>query len=96
MFECTRERIEGNVYVDMYDDTTEKIEQMKNYKPPENESSPTYPFLAVMNKEYNGHRRSSNMAASQIVKSSTTSLEAENGQHADKYRKLKGVYEKGI
>ena len=30
---------------------------MKNYKPPENESSPTDPFLAVMNKEYDGHRR---------------------------------------
>nr|GFC16595.1 hypothetical protein [Tanacetum cinerariifolium] len=79
---------------------------MKNYKPPETESSPTDPFLAVMNKEYDGHRRlfgrgvtntiikkvkaggSSNMAASEIVQSSTTSLEAENGQHADKYRNL--------
>ncbi|GKB81598.1 hypothetical protein Tco_0948493 [Tanacetum coccineum] len=39
---------------------------------------------------------SSNMAASQIVKSSTTGLEAENGQHADKYRKLKEVYERKI
>ncbi|GKB43037.1 hypothetical protein Tco_0887979 [Tanacetum coccineum] len=76
MFECTRERTEGNVYVDTYDDTAEKIEQMKNYKPPENESSPTDPFLA-------------------IVQSSTTSLEAENGQHADN-RKLKEVYERKI
>ncbi|PWA67428.1 transposase, Ptta/En/Spm [Artemisia annua] len=57
MFECTRERKEGNVYVDTYDDTAEKIEQMKNYKPQENESSPKDPFLAVMNKEYDGHRR---------------------------------------
>ncbi|GJX04754.1 hypothetical protein Tco_0190670 [Tanacetum coccineum] len=32
-----------------------KKEQMKNYKPPENESSPTDPFLAVMNKEYDEH-----------------------------------------
>nr|GEW77252.1 hypothetical protein [Tanacetum cinerariifolium] len=106
MFECTRKRTEGNVYVDTYDDdTAEKIEQMKKYKPPETESS-TDPFLAVMNKEY-GRRRlfgrgvintlikkvkaggSSNMAASEIVQSSTTSLEAENGQHADKYRDLK-------
>ncbi|GJT38186.1 hypothetical protein Tco_0938051 [Tanacetum coccineum] len=61
----------------------EKIEQMKNYKPSENESSPTDPFLAVMNKEYDGHRRHFG----------TTSLEAENGQHADKYRKLEEVYE---
>ncbi|GJS04170.1 hypothetical protein Tco_0320678 [Tanacetum coccineum] len=87
---------------------------MKNYKPPENESSPTDPFLAVMNKEYDGHRRlfgrgvtntliknvkaggSSNMAASDIVRSSTTSLEAENGQHDEKYRKLEEVYERKI
>ncbi|GJT37722.1 transposase, Ptta/En/Spm [Tanacetum coccineum] len=114
MFECTRERTEGNVYVDTYDDTAEKIEQMKNYKPPENESSPTDPFLAVMNKEYDGHRRlfgrgvtntlikrvkaggSSNMAASDIVRSSTTSLEAENGQHDDKYKKLEEIYERKI
>ncbi|GJT38181.1 hypothetical protein Tco_0938046 [Tanacetum coccineum] len=31
--------------------------------------------------------------ASDIMRSGTTSLEAENGQHADKYRKLKEVYE---
>ncbi|GKD96733.1 hypothetical protein Tco_1380630 [Tanacetum coccineum] len=87
---------------------------MKNYKPPENESSPTYPFLAVMNKEYDGHHRlfgrgvtnmlikkvkvcgSSNMAASDIVRSSTTSLESKNGQHDDKYRKIEEVYERKI
>ncbi|GKB05449.1 hypothetical protein Tco_0833644 [Tanacetum coccineum] len=45
-----------------------KKEQMKNYKPPENESSPIDPFLAVMNKEYDGHRR-------------LFCLEDENGQH---------------
>ncbi|GJU86566.1 transposase, Ptta/En/Spm [Tanacetum coccineum] len=38
----------------------------------------------------------SNMAASDIVRSSTSSLEAENGQHADKYRKLEEVYERKI
>nr|GEV45208.1 hypothetical protein [Tanacetum cinerariifolium] len=37
-----------------------------------------------------------NMAASKIVQSSTTSLEAENGQHADKCRKLEDVYEQKI
>ncbi|GJW34303.1 hypothetical protein Tco_0054335 [Tanacetum coccineum] len=35
----------------------------------------------------------SNMEASDIVGPSTTSLEAENGQHDDKYRKLDEVYE---
>nr|GEY78892.1 hypothetical protein [Tanacetum cinerariifolium] len=28
-----------------------------NYNPPEDESAPADPFLAVMNKEYDGHRR---------------------------------------
>nr|GFD18010.1 hypothetical protein [Tanacetum cinerariifolium] len=55
MFDCTRKRTEN---VDTYDDdTAEKIEQMKKYKLPETESSPTDPFLAVMNKEYDGHLR---------------------------------------
>ncbi|GJV58854.1 hypothetical protein Tco_1464954 [Tanacetum coccineum] len=39
---------------------------------------------------------SSNMAASDIMRSSTSSLEAENGQHDDKYRKLEEVYERKI
>ena len=30
---------------------------MKNYKPPEDGSVPVNPFLAVMSKEYDGHRR---------------------------------------
>ncbi|GJW28785.1 hypothetical protein Tco_0045660, partial [Tanacetum coccineum] len=43
-FERTRQRKEGN-------------EKMRNYNPPEDESAPADPFLAVMNKEYDGHRR---------------------------------------
>ncbi|PWA47490.1 hypothetical protein CTI12_AA497080 [Artemisia annua] len=88
------------------------FEQMKNYKPPENESSPTDPFLAVMNKEYDGYRRlfgrgvtntlikkvqasgSSNMAPSDIVQSSTTGLECDNGD--DRHTKLVEVYERKI
>ncbi|GKA94998.1 transposase, Ptta/En/Spm [Tanacetum coccineum] len=100
MFERTSERTEGNVYVDTYDDTTEKIEQMKNYKPPENESSPTYPFLAVMNKEYDGHRRLFGRGVTYTlikrVKAGGSSNMAENGQHDDKYRKLEEVYERKI
>ncbi|GKB90158.1 hypothetical protein Tco_0962430 [Tanacetum coccineum] len=57
MFERTRQRKEGNVYADTFDDTENKIEKMRNYNPPEDESAPTDPFLAVMNKEYDGHRR---------------------------------------
>ncbi|GKB98293.1 hypothetical protein Tco_0984430 [Tanacetum coccineum] len=30
---------------------------MWNYNPPEHESAPAHPFLAVMNKEYDGHCR---------------------------------------
>ncbi|GKA20105.1 transposase, Ptta/En/Spm, partial [Tanacetum coccineum] len=55
MFERTRQRKEGNVYADTYDDTENKIEKMRNYNPPEDESAPADPFLAVMNKEYDGH-----------------------------------------
>lgn len=57
MFERTRERKEGNVYADTYNDTANKIEKMRNYNPPEDESAPADAFLAVMNKEYDGHRR---------------------------------------
>ncbi|GJT63167.1 transposase, Ptta/En/Spm [Tanacetum coccineum] len=57
MFERTRQRKEGNVYADKYDDTENKIEKMRNYNPLEDESAPADPFLAVMNKEYDGHRR---------------------------------------
>nr|XP_043611982.1 uncharacterized protein LOC122583666 [Erigeron canadensis] len=58
VFERTRKRTEGREYVDTYDDMEMKIELMKNYKPPEEEESvPQDPFLAVMNKEYDGHLR---------------------------------------
>nr|GEV13910.1 hypothetical protein [Tanacetum cinerariifolium] len=57
MFECTRQRKEGNAYADTYDDTKNKIEKMRNYNPPQDESAPADPFFAVMNKEYDGHRR---------------------------------------
>ncbi|GJY42690.1 hypothetical protein Tco_0430903 [Tanacetum coccineum] len=30
---------------------------MRNYNPPVHESAPAHPFLAVMNKEYDGHCR---------------------------------------
>nr|GEU39924.1 hypothetical protein [Tanacetum cinerariifolium] len=62
MFERTRER-KGHVYADTYDETERLIEQMKNYKAPEEDgsgedgSASVDPFLAVMNKEYNGHHR---------------------------------------
>ncbi|GJR65177.1 transposase, Ptta/En/Spm [Tanacetum coccineum] len=57
MFERTRQRKEGNVYADTFDDTENKIEKMWNYNPPEHESAPAHPFLAVINKEYDGHCR---------------------------------------
>ncbi|CAI9303744.1 unnamed protein product [Lactuca saligna] len=57
MFERTRRRTVGNKYVDTYDDTANKIEQMKNYKPSEDGSAPLDPFLATMGKEYDGHHR---------------------------------------
>ncbi|PWA43023.1 transposase, Ptta/En/Spm [Artemisia annua] len=57
MFERTRQRKEGNVYADTYDDKANKIEKMRSYNPPEDESAPADAFLAVMNKEYDGHRR---------------------------------------
>ncbi|KAL4578409.1 hypothetical protein LXL04_014532 [Taraxacum kok-saghyz] len=57
MFERTRKRTPGNKYIDTYDDTAKKIEQMKNYKPSEDGSTSVDPFLAIMGKEYDGHRR---------------------------------------
>ncbi|KAM0008667.1 putative transposase, Ptta/En/Spm, plant [Helianthus debilis subsp. tardiflorus] len=57
LFERTRKRTEGRVYVDTYDDTARKIEQMKNYKPTEDENTTVDPFLAVMNKENYEYRR---------------------------------------
>ncbi|PWA36533.1 transposase, Ptta/En/Spm [Artemisia annua] len=94
MFECTRERKEGNVYVDTYDDTAEKIEQMKNYKPPENESSPTDPFLAVMNKEYDGHRRLFGRGVTNTLIKKVQASEGDNGD--DRHTKLVEVYERKI
>ncbi|PWA77943.1 transposase, Ptta/En/Spm [Artemisia annua] len=64
LFERTRERKKGHVYADTYDETERLIEKMKNYQAPKEEdgggqdvSGPVDPFLVVMNKEYNGHRR---------------------------------------
>ncbi|KAD4586077.1 hypothetical protein E3N88_23678 [Mikania micrantha] len=57
LFERTRKRTEGRTYVDIYDDTARKIEQMKNYKTMENEDTTIDPFLVVMNKENYGYRR---------------------------------------
>ncbi|KAL8232199.1 hypothetical protein R6Q57_001977 [Mikania cordata] len=57
LFEHTRKRTEGRTYVDLYDDTTVEIEQMKNYKPKENENTTIDPFHIVMNKENYGYRR---------------------------------------
>ncbi|KAL6584466.1 hypothetical protein OROMI_003755 [Orobanche minor] len=56
MFERTRKRTDGRVYVDTYDDTARKIEQMKNYKPPEDGNDAVDPYMAVMKKENNGYR----------------------------------------
>ncbi|KAL8233658.1 hypothetical protein R6Q59_019758 [Mikania micrantha] len=57
LFERTRKRTEGRAYVDIYDDTARKIEQMENYKATENENTTVDPFLVVMNKENYGYRR---------------------------------------
>ncbi|KAL8204426.1 hypothetical protein R6Q57_010049 [Mikania cordata] len=57
MFEHRRKRTEGRAYVDTYDDTERKIEQMKNYKSSENESVSVDPFMIVMNKENSGYCR---------------------------------------
>ncbi|KAL4573773.1 hypothetical protein LXL04_020590 [Taraxacum kok-saghyz] len=57
MFETTRKRTDGRVYVDTYDDTARKLEQMKNYKPQEDESDVVDPYMVVMNKENDGYRR---------------------------------------
>ncbi|KAL4589485.1 hypothetical protein LXL04_002392 [Taraxacum kok-saghyz] len=57
MFERTRKRTDGRVYVNTYDDTTRKLAQMKNYKPLEDESDVVDPYMVVMNKENDGYRR---------------------------------------
>ncbi|KAL4578452.1 hypothetical protein LXL04_014575 [Taraxacum kok-saghyz] len=57
MFERTRKRTDGCVYVDTYDDTARKLEQMKNYKLQEDESDVVDPYMVVMNKENDGYRR---------------------------------------
>ncbi|KAK1429896.1 hypothetical protein QVD17_12220 [Tagetes erecta] len=57
LFEHTRKRTEGHAYLDTYDDTARKIEQMKNYKSPEDGSGLVDPFTAVMNKEHAGYVR---------------------------------------
>nr|GEW44351.1 hypothetical protein [Tanacetum cinerariifolium] len=102
MFECTRQRKEGNTYADTYDDTKNKIEKMRNYIPPEDESAPADPFLAVMNKgvtntliKVNGDG-SASMAPREIVKSPTVSLEVEKGQSVDMQRDLEANFERRI
>ncbi|KAK1429859.1 hypothetical protein QVD17_12141 [Tagetes erecta] len=57
IFERTRKRTEGRAYLDTYDDTAKKIEQMKNYKPLEDGSALVDPFKIVMNKEHDGYLR---------------------------------------
>ncbi|KAK9074853.1 hypothetical protein SSX86_003172 [Deinandra increscens subsp. villosa] len=57
MFERTRKRTEGRAYLDTYDDTASKIEQMKNYKPSEDGNASVDPFRVVMNKEHHGYVR---------------------------------------
>nr|KAJ0222583.1 hypothetical protein LSAT_V11C200064140 [Lactuca sativa] len=50
MFELTHKRTDGCVYVHIYDDTANKIEQMKNYKPLEDGSVVIDPYMIVMKK----------------------------------------------
>ncbi|KAF5764796.1 putative transposase, Ptta/En/Spm, plant [Helianthus annuus] len=57
LFERTCKRTKGGVYVDTYDDTARKIEQMKNYKSTEDDNATVDPFLVVMNKENYGYHR---------------------------------------
>ncbi|XP_052619923.1 uncharacterized protein LOC128126189 [Lactuca sativa] len=57
MFERTRKRTDGHVYVDTYDDTANKIEQMKKYEHLEDESDAIDPYMIVMKKENDGYRR---------------------------------------
>ncbi|KAL2939004.1 Cortactin-binding protein 2 [Bienertia sinuspersici] len=57
LFERTRKRQENKRYADTYEDTTRKIEAMKNYTPTEDGSGLKDPYLGVMEKEYAGRRR---------------------------------------
>ncbi|CAH1421292.1 unnamed protein product [Lactuca virosa] len=57
MFERTRKRTDGRVYVDTYDDMANKIEQMKKYEHVEGESDVVDPYMIVMKKENDGYRR---------------------------------------
>ncbi|KAL4561440.1 hypothetical protein LXL04_033606 [Taraxacum kok-saghyz] len=57
MFEDTRKRTDGRIYVGTYDDTARKLEQVKNYKPLEDESDVVDPYMVVMNKENDGYHR---------------------------------------
>ncbi|KAL8211258.1 hypothetical protein R6Q57_005695 [Mikania cordata] len=57
VFEHTRKRTERRSYVHTYDNTSRKIEQMRNYKPSEDESALVDPFIAGMNKEQHEYRR---------------------------------------
>ncbi|KAL4574074.1 hypothetical protein LXL04_020896 [Taraxacum kok-saghyz] len=57
MFDRTRKRTAGRVYVDTYDNTARTLEQMKNYKPLEDESDVVDPYMVLMNKQNDGYRR---------------------------------------
>ncbi|KAH9612045.1 hypothetical protein KSS87_021056 [Heliosperma pusillum] len=57
LFERTRRRNEGKKYNDCYDDTANKIENMKNYISPQDGSGPSDAYLGVMGKGYAGSCR---------------------------------------
>ncbi|KAL2904433.1 WD repeat-containing protein pop1 [Bienertia sinuspersici] len=57
LFERTRKRQENKRCANTYEDTTRKIEAMKNYIPPEDGSGLKDPYFGVTDKEYAGHRR---------------------------------------
>ncbi|KAH9609463.1 hypothetical protein KSS87_001559 [Heliosperma pusillum] len=52
MFERTRRPNEGKKYYESYDDTTNRIENMKHYVAPQDGSGPSDAYLGVMGKGY--------------------------------------------
>ncbi|GJZ28126.1 hypothetical protein Tco_0572773 [Tanacetum coccineum] len=60
--------------------------KIRNYNPPKHESAPTHPFLAVMNKEYDGHCR--------LFGRGVTNTLIKKGQSADMVRDLEANYER--
>ncbi|GJT23261.1 transposase, Ptta/En/Spm [Tanacetum coccineum] len=88
MFERTRQRKEGNVYDDTYDDTKKKISMMDN----------VHFLVEVSNtliKKVNGDGSASTVPR-EIVKLPTVSLEVEKGQSSDMLRDLESNYERRI